>query len=174
MITTVKEWKQFKLNEKVDNLNQRIAKLEGRRINESNLVEYTLEDYFRNEKIRYKDRIELKELNLYNKKITSLEGIENCTKLTWLSVGNNKLTTLTGIEKCINLKYLYCYNNQLTSLKGIENLSKLEELNCNNNQLTSLKGIKHLSKLEYLDCDDNQLPLNNYKNMKVKKIQDSL
>jgi hypothetical protein len=32
MITTVKEWKQFKLNEKVDNLNQRIAKLEGRRM----------------------------------------------------------------------------------------------------------------------------------------------
>jgi hypothetical protein len=33
MIATVKEWKKFQLNEKVDNLNQRIAKLEGRRMN---------------------------------------------------------------------------------------------------------------------------------------------
>jgi Leucine-rich repeat (LRR) protein len=94
------------------------------------LVDYTLEDYFRDNNISLDRQKELTKLTCYTDKLTSLEGIENCINLKELHCWNNQLTSLKGIDKCINLEYLYCNKNQLTSLNGIENLSKLTYLYC--------------------------------------------
>jgi Leucine-rich repeat (LRR) protein len=67
------------------------------------LVDYTLEDYFRDNNISLDRQKELTKLTCYTDKLTSLKGIENC----------------------INLKELWCNNNQLASLKGIEHLTQL-------------------------------------------------
>jgi Leucine-rich repeat (LRR) protein len=94
------------------------------------LVEYTIEDYFKDNYYSLNRQNKLTSLYCCNKQLTSLEGIENCINLKELHCWNNQLTSLKGIDKCINLEYLYCNKNQLTSLNGIENLTKLKELWC--------------------------------------------
>jgi Leucine-rich repeat (LRR) protein len=79
-------------------------------IKEYNLVDYTLEDYFIDNNYSLEEQKELTFLSCRNNKLTSLEGIENCTKLKELYCSTNQLTSLNEINKCINLKYLYCDN----------------------------------------------------------------
>ncbi len=114
-------------------------------------------------------------LNIEEKNLTDISGIEYFTKLTSLSCGNNqltalpveKLTQLTSldcsdnqltalpVENLTNLKLLYCSNNQLTALP-VEELTQLTNLRCNNNLLTALP-VGTLSQLAVLYCSSNQL-----------------
>ena len=54
-----------------------------------------------------------------------------------LDVSNRNISDLTGIEAFTNLPSLICNGNQITSL-DLSNNPDLIELNCSNNQLTSL------------------------------------
>jgi len=55
----------------------------------------------------------------------------------WINVHNKDISDLTGIEEFTSLIYLYCYDNQLTSL-DVSSCSALTYLYCNDNQLTRL------------------------------------
>lgn len=114
--------------------------------------------------------LNIKEKNLtdisgieYFTNLTSLEcsynqltalPVEKLTKLTSLSCGNNQLTTLP-VENLTNLTLLYCSDNQLTALP-VEKLTQLTNLRCNNNQLTAMP-VEKLTKLTDLSCSYNQL-----------------
>lgn len=89
--------------------------------------------------------------------LTTLSGIEECSKLQELYAPCNELTSLAGIEKCIELKNLYCSNNKLTSLNSIKYNINLETIICSHNQLKSLSGIENLSQLSFLNCCSNNL-----------------
>ena len=93
-------------------------------------------------------------LNVFDKGLTSLPGIEYFTGLTTLECFNNSLTSLdvTGLTK---LTDLLCYSNQLTEL-DLTGLTSLKTLNCFNNSLTSL-DVTGLTKLTDLLCYSNQL-----------------
>lgn len=113
-------------------------------------------------------------LDVSNKGIASMAGIEYFTGLTELHCNMNNLTSL-DVSKCRSLTRLSCAVNQLTSLDVSECVS-LTELTCLYNQLTSLdisnsKGLKRLvcawnqltsldvssnTSLEVLDCHDNR------------------
>jgi Leucine-rich repeat (LRR) protein len=62
-------------------------------------------------------------LDVYNKDITSLSGIEYLTGLTMLDCSVNSLTYL-DVSQNTQLTELYCYSNRLTSL-DISPLSKI-------------------------------------------------
>ena len=93
-------------------------------------------------------------IDVYNKGISSLKGIEHFTSLTSLSCPSNQLTSL-DMTKNIALTYLDCVSNQLTSLDVSENTA-LTNLRCGGNQLTSL-DVSHNTVLTSLYCDSNQL-----------------
>ncbi len=92
-------------------------------------------------------------LDISEKNIASLKGIEFFTALTDLYCDGNQLTSL-DVSKNTALKYLYCENNQLTSLDVSKN-SALIQLDCHNNQLKSLDT--NNPALQYLYCKNNQL-----------------
>lgn len=114
-------------------------------------------------------------LNLKEKNISSLTGIEYFTSLETLDCSNNTLTSLdlsdnTGLKvlKCsgnkidsldlsvnADLNYLDCSNNKLTSLVLPANPG-LSYVDCNNNQLTNI-DLSNNTELEELNCSDNQL-----------------
>ena len=114
-------------------------------------------------------------LNVSNKNITNLTGIEDFTSLTTLNCQTNQLTNLditqntalTDLDCGVNqltsidisqntaLTWLSCYNNLLSSLNVIQN-TNLVYLFCHSNQLTSLNIIQNIS-LNVLYCSDNQL-----------------
>ena len=93
-------------------------------------------------------------LDLHNKNITSLAGIEYFTDLEILICAGNQLTTL-DVTKLTNLQTLDCMGNQLTTL-DVTKLTKLMFLVCNDNQLTAL-DVTGLTSLKNLFCSDNQL-----------------
>ena len=93
-------------------------------------------------------------LDVSDKNISNLKGIEHFTVLTYLYCDYNQLTTL-DISKNTALTYLRCYNNQLTVLDVSKNTA-LTYLWCYNNQLTALDVSKNTA-LTDLSCTDNQL-----------------
>lgn len=93
-------------------------------------------------------------INVSNKNIQSLKGIEFFTALTELVCDNNQLTFL-DLSQNLALETLSCYNNQLTMLNVAQN-EALKTLSCYNNQMTAL-DVTHNVALEMLSCYNNQL-----------------
>ena len=73
-------------------------------------------------------------LDISGREISSLQGIEYFTSLTYLSCSKNHLTSL-DVSKNPALKYLDCDNNRLTSLDVSKNTA-LQSLNCDFNPLS--------------------------------------
>ena len=94
------------------------------------------------------------EINVSNKSISDLTGIEYFTALTSLNCEGNPLTSL-DVSKNTALTELYCSYNKLTSLDVSKNTA-LTLFDCSNNQLTSLDVSKNTALTE-LDCSYNQL-----------------
>ena len=75
----------------------------------------------------------VKQINVYDKSIADLKGIEYFTNLTDLDCSNNKLTSL-DVSKNTNLKILNCSNNQLYTLDLSKN-TKLTSVYCYKNHI---------------------------------------
>jgi len=99
-------------------------------------------------------------LSCYNNQLTSLNVSDN-TLLEYLSCDGNQITSL-DVSKNTALKSLDCYKNQLTSL-NVSNNTILENMTCHSNQITSLDVSKNTS-LKSLYCDNNQLTSLNVSN----------
>ena len=123
-------------------------------------------------------------LDISNKNIASLTGIQDFELLQVLDCQNNVLTSLNIVENT-ELEVLDCSSNQLSSL-SLESNEKLTSLRCGHNSLAGIKvsdntnletlyidnnlimtlNVKSNSKLLALDCSHNQLS--------VLKVSDNL
>ena len=108
-------------------------------------------------------------LDVMDKEISDLTGIEAFTALIVLECDNNQLTSL-DMSKNIALKELHCPGNQLTSLNVSKNTA-LEILNCERNQLTRL-DVSNNTVLINLSCGTNQLTSLNMKNGLTDQVLD--
>ena len=95
-----------------------------------------------------------KVIDVSDKGIESLKGIEFFTALTELNCRSNELTSL-DVSKNTALTELDCAKNQITSLNVSKN-TMLTDLSCSRNQLTSLDTSKNIA-LTNLWCFNNQL-----------------
>ena len=93
-------------------------------------------------------------MDVSEKEIKSLKGIEYFTALRTLNCSDNELTEL-DISGNTALDTLDCSYNELTALDVSKNTA-LRSLDCSFNELTSLDISKNTA-LTYLDCDDNKL-----------------
>ena len=125
--------------------------------------------------IQQAEALNVYSLFLQGGSISSLQGIEYFTNLTYLDCVDNLLMTIDVsnlvnleslycdfnnlnnivVNNCINLKYINISSNSFSSL-NISNLPSLETLNCDNNQLTSL-DVTVFPNLTHLNCALNQL-----------------
>jgi Leucine-rich repeat (LRR) protein len=94
------------------------------------------------------------DLNVSDRNIADLTGIEDFTALTFLNCILNQLTSL-DVSNNTALTDLDCQNNQLTSL-DLSGATALTKLYCENNQLTSL-DLSGATALTKLYCENNQL-----------------
>ena len=94
------------------------------------------------------------EIDVSEKNIASLKGVEHFTALWSLYCQNNQLTSL-DLSQNTELVSLSCQNNLLTSLDLSKN-TELGVLICSVNQLTSL-DLSQNTAIAYLDCNNNQL-----------------
>ena len=129
-------------------------------INSSNFPDAKFQNYLKSQSygsdswISYKEMLDITNINVNNKGISSLKGIEKFIKLTTLDCGNNSLSTL-NISKNTRVTELTCNNNGLSSLDLSKNVAILY-LTCSANNLTSL-DLSKCTVLRSLNCDDNKL-----------------
>ncbi|MGH1386814.1 hypothetical protein [Kordia sp.] len=95
----------------------------------------------------------LTSLDISNKGITDLTGIEAFTSLETLNCSFNTIESL-NISNNTSLNYLDCKNNQLSYLNT--NTASLERLFCSNNKLTAL-DLSNNPGLYILECHVNEL-----------------
>jgi Leucine-rich repeat (LRR) protein len=110
-------------------------------------------------------------INVYNKNITDLNGIQYFSSLTSLDCSYNSLVNLPALPNSLTI--LSCYNNSLLNLPALPN--SLTSLSCMSNSLTSLPNLPNSlnrlycewnsitslpvlpNTLQYLNCQSNSL-----------------
>ena len=100
------------------------------------------------------ERYAVTEIDVENKYISNLSGLQFFPNLKVLNCSHNRLTKL-DVSKNTVLQELVCWENQLTSLDVSQNPA-LQKLNCGHNRLTSLDVSKN-TELTYLKCSYNRL-----------------
>lgn len=94
-------------------------------------------------------------LNLNDRNISDLTGIEAFVNLEILSCSNNPDLTNLDLSDLSALEELYCRQNQIAQL-NLSNDTALTNLDCCQNQLTNLDVSSNI-KLRYLDCSVNRI-----------------
>ena len=97
----------------------------------------------------------IESLDLSNKGLKNLSGIEVYSNLKYLFCSGNKSLTKIDVRKLTKLEILECESCALTELK-VNGLSNLKRILCAENKLTSL-DVSGLTKLGLLYCYRNQL-----------------
>ena len=140
-------------------------------IPDANFKDYLLKSLINknnDEEIQFSEAAEFAGIiDVSNKKISDLTGIEEFTKLTVLKCHDNPLTTL-DVSKNTALTVLWCNDNLLTTLDVSKN-KKLTQLYCYFNQLTTL-DVSNNEKLTQLLCFGNQLTTLDVSNKNNKKL----
>ncbi len=106
-------------------------------------------------------------LELRNKELVNLKGIEYFTSMTELDCSHNKLQLL-DLTALKNLKQLNVSYNDLTQLT-IGNDSTLETIDCSNNKL-ELLNLAAITTVQNLDCSDNELTMLNVAGLYQLKV----
>lgn len=97
----------------------------------------------------------IRQINVSQQGISSLQGIELFPALQQLSCKDNRLKSL-DVSRNKNLTYLQCSFNQISSL-DVSGLDKLVALYCESNHMTSLT-LTGATALEIIYCRNNDLP----------------
>ena len=129
-------------------------------INEKNFPDPNFRKYIKTYKAGGRDvltveeqrKVEIIEIN--NKGVSDLKGIEAFPNLKELNCGNNSIQKL-DLRQNPELEKLICNKNQLTQLDLSKN-PKIYYLKCSENQLEQL-DVSHLKDLVNLDCSHNDL-----------------
>ena len=106
------------------------------------------------------DMQKLKYLDVYNKNITSLEGIQYATNMTGLIASGNAIKTIPSLAKNTKLEGIIMSYNPLESISGLASAPNLKYVSlkyCNSTNKLNLSQLAGASKIEYLDVSENYL-----------------
>ena len=85
--------------------------------------------------------IHLRQLFFTHHEVTTLDGLEQLTRLETLFCNSNRLTNADALRYLPNLRQVYLNNNQLVTLRPLGYCPQLETLYCSHNLLTDLHGL---------------------------------
>jgi Leucine-rich repeat (LRR) protein/putative cell wall-binding protein len=113
--------------------------------------------------------VNLQTLSVNNNAITNLGPLQNLTNLTSLYAGGNQIIDIQPLVKLPNLADLQLTRNQIAELPSLSSLSNLSNLNLGGNHLTNVSSLASLTQLQQLDLSANQLtdisPLHSLSNL---------
>ena len=138
-------------------------------INEDNFPDPSFRNYIKTYKAGGRDVLTVEEqrnvttIEINNKGVSDLKGIEAFPNLKELNCGNNSIQKL-DLRQNPELEKLICNKNQLTQLDLSKN-PKIYHLICSWNQLEQL-DVSNLKDLVTLDCSNNDLEQLDVKNSK--------
>ena len=97
----------------------------------------------------------LKELDVPDRGIHDLTGLQFATNLEWFHLGDNQISDLSPLAGLINLTNLWVSNNKISDLSPIAGLINLKNLGVANNKISDLSPIAGLINLESLYFSHN-------------------
>ena len=100
-----------------------------------------------------------------NKKKIKLGDLED---LVELDLSNKNIKSLKGLEKCKNLRTLNLYRNNIKDITSITSLYKLENLVLSNNSISNISDLIKLKNLIYINLNNNKLTDEEIYDMKLK------
>jgi len=115
--------------------------------------------------IRQHQLLTISELDLRDRDITSLDGIQYFRKLVSLDLTDNYIKDITLIGEISGLQDLDLQGNEINDISAIEKLTNLESLDLRGNDVKDISPISELKQLQSLDLRDNRIqniePLSN-------------
>jgi Leucine-rich repeat (LRR) protein len=98
------------------------------------------------------DDINLRLVNLQNNNIRILSHLENLSNLIFLDVYNNKITSLEGsLSLMKGLRVLMLGKNRIHQISNLSNLKKLDVLDLHSNDIKVIEGLDVLKDLRVLN-----------------------
>lgn len=125
-----------------------------RAMNDVNFKAFCIANYDLNKdgKVSASEALAVDTMDISNKGISSLKGLEYFPRLVEFQCASNNLTSL-DLSGCADLKALVCTLNELTSL-DVSDCRKLEVLICPYNALKSI-DVTSCTALKEFDCKAN-------------------
>lgn len=94
---------------------------------------------------------------LVTNSIKSLEGIQYCTNLKYLSMSLEDIENITPLANLTNLEWLDLDQNwKISDINPLKNLTKLKHLNLDGNLISDIIPLVNLSNLNYLNIMYNE------------------
>ena len=75
-------------------------------------------------------------------RLASLRGLDNCESLVELNAIGHAITSMKGIEHCTRMRRLFLDRNRITRIEGLDGLPELAVLRVAGNPLDSLDGVQ--------------------------------
>jgi hypothetical protein len=101
--------------------------------------------------------VQLSSINLSNKNIRNLDGVQQLTRLTELNLRENKIVSLEGVTFSRSLQELLLDRNNIVSLERVIFPDRLVTLCLGMNQIDSLAGVVFPASLEVLVLPENRI-----------------
>ncbi len=102
--------------------------------------------------------LRLRLLNFQNNSIRMIQNLENLPNLIFLDLYNNKLTTLEGSVSTVKgLRVLMAGKNRISAISNLSQLRKLDVLDLHSNAITKIDGLGGLTDLRVLNLAGNKI-----------------
>jgi Leucine-rich repeat (LRR) protein/putative cell wall-binding protein len=126
----------------------------------------------------YRSDIEMIDsLTIPNAKITSLEGLQYASNLSFLNASGNKIKDIHPITGLTSLRMVYINSNEIEEISGVENLINLETLGLDSNRIKDITSLSTMNNLKYLGLGFNGLTdirsLKNLNNLEELSLSDN-
>ncbi|MDQ0720067.1 internalin A [Paenibacillus sp. W4I10] len=109
------------------------------------------------ESLTKEDLESLTEVNLSNKGIKSLQGLEYAVNVTKLSLSGNQISDISPLSDSVNLTTLDLSGNQIEDIKPLGKLTKLTDLSLSRNQFNDLSPLAGLVNLNTLSINSDKI-----------------
>ncbi|KAJ1475081.1 hypothetical protein T484DRAFT_1910334 [Baffinella frigidus] len=100
----------------------------------------------------------LTHVNLSDRKIAHIEGLEGCANLTALYLHENRISRIECLDFAINLTHLYLQDNAIESMENLEPLENLRKLFIGGNALREVTGLEGCRQLQELHVQAQRNP----------------
>lgn len=104
--------------------------------------------------------LRLRLLNFQNNGIRAIQNLENLPNLIFLDLYNNKLTSLEGsVSSVKGLRVLMAGKNRITAISNLSQLRKLDVLDLHSNDIHEITGLSGLTDLRVLNLAGNKIKM---------------
>lgn len=103
------------------------------------------------------DLAQVTKLEVNDKKISSLEGLQYLINLERLSASDNSITDITPLRNLIKLRSLALNNNKIKDITPLTSLKNLFLLNLAQNEISDIGALRNLPELTYLYLYSNKI-----------------